>query len=96
MKNLLLVGPLAAALAGCTATQVQEVVTDGQLVCAVGQARLAMSTDTGAVILAKDATKRAVDATCALLHGVAVSPPASGVQSVTVALPASISIPLTS
>lgn len=97
MKNTLAAGLLALGLAGCTAQQVQTAISEGQLICAVGPTAVSMSSTTGAAIMAKNATKKDVDATCKLIGGIAVSPPvAGGVQSVTVALPASISIPLKS
>lgn len=96
MKKTLVAGLAALALAGCTASQVQTAVSEGQLVCAVGPTAVAMSSTSGAAILAQGATKQAVNDVCGLIGGIAVSPPASGVQSVTVALPPSILIPLKS
>ena len=97
---------LVAALTGlsaCSANQAtrtlataQEVVSDGQLVCQVGPTAFAMLDPSGAAILAKGATKAAVDQTCALVNGVATALPSVSVQpaSVVVALPASVAIPL--
>ena len=96
MKHLLL--PLAAALslAACSTAQLGRAVQDGQLVCAVGPTVVAMSSTSGAAILARGATKTAVDSVCALIAGIAVSPPGGSVPSVTVALPPTITIPLRS
>ena len=97
MKKTLVAWLVLLGLAGCTASQVQTAVAEGQLICANGPTAVAMFSTTGAAILAQGATKKAVTDVCSLIGGVAVSPPAAGgVQSVTVALPPSISIPLKS
>ena len=104
MKHLLL--PIAAALslAGCangaaptvpvSAGTLRTYVAEGQLLCAAGPATLAMFAPSGAAILAKGATKAAVDAVCGAINSVAVSPAGAPVGSVTVALPPSVTIPL--
>ena len=91
---------LALALTGCTTAQVTTALQDGQLACAAGNAVVAVQAVTGnttTAVLAKGASSGAVQATCALIQGVAVSPPAGGVAgTVTVVLPPSIKIPLAS
>ena len=96
MKHILLSLTAALSLAACTATQVGTAVQDGQLVCAVGPMVVSLSSTSGAAILAKGATKAAVDAVCALISGIAVSPPGTPIPSVTVALQPSITIPVRS
>ncbi len=69
-------------------------IAEGQLLCQAGPGTVAMFSASGAAILAKGATKVAVDTVCGILGSVAVSPVGAPVGSVTVALPASLSIPL--
>ena len=96
MKHILLACTVALSLAACTTAQVGTAVQEGQLVCAVGPTVVSLSSTSGAAILAKGATKQAVDAVCALISGIAVSPPGAPIPSVTVALPPSITIPVRS
>lgn len=77
-----------------SATTLRSVIAEGQLLCSAGPATVAMFSTSGAAILAKGATKKAVDAVCAILGSVAVSPAGAPVGSVSVVLPPSISIPL--
>jgi hypothetical protein len=86
----------AAALlvTACTATQVSNAVATGQLVCAVGPTVVALVDPTGAAVLATGATQAFVNAACALVNGVAVSPPASGVAQTVTITPPTIVLPL--
>ena len=98
MKKMLM-GGVAVLLGACTATQVSSGLADGQLACAVSGSVVALQalTPAGTVspILAKGASSTAVQTACALVSGIAVSPPAAGVAgSVTVKLPASLTIPV--
>jgi len=94
VKRTLAVAGLAL-LCGCTAAQVatgladvSKVIAQGQLVCKVGPTLLALVDPSGAPVLAKGQTATYVNAACAVLDGVAVSPPASGtLGTVTVAVP---------
>ncbi len=103
MKYAIL-GACALALAACTTTPtvpvsantVRTYVAEGQLLCAAGPAALAMFVPSGAAILAKGATKAAVDAVCAAVNSVAVSPSGAPVGTITVTLPPTVSIPLRS
>ena len=104
MRLPLLATLSALALAACTpgttapvgAGTLRTYVAEGQLLCAAGPATLAMFAPSGAAILAKGAAKAAVDAVCATINSVAVSPSGAPVGSVTVALPASVVVPLRS
>ena len=104
MRRIALFAVAFLTLAGCantpgfTSTTIGTALADGQLACAAGSAVVAMQAVNGSQIspvLAKGASSAAVKATCALISGVAVAPPANGVAgSVTVTLPPSVSIPL--
>jgi hypothetical protein len=93
--GLLLALTAGLALSACTAAQVNRVVVDGQLVCAVGPTVVAMAYPSGAAVLAKGAPKAYVDAVCGVIGGVAVSPPGAAVPTVTV-VPPVVVIPLRS
>ena len=102
MKSILILGALGV-LSACTTTQVSrtlatadQVIADGQLVCKIGPTVVAMLAPSGAEILAKGASKSAVDTVCGLVNGAAVALPAASVQpaGLVVALPRSVTIPL--
>lgn len=84
------------SVAPVSATTLRSVIAEGQLLCSAGPATVAMFSTSGAAILAKGATKSAVDAVCAILGAVAVSPVGAPVGTVSVALPPSLVIPLKS
>ena len=104
MRSMMVIGYLMlAGLTACTASQAsrtlataQQVVADGQLVCQVGPAAFEMLDPSGAAILAKGATKSAVDTVCGAVNGVATALPNVSVQpaGLVVQLPPSVTIPL--
>ena len=76
------------ALAGCTVAQVNRVIADGQVVCAIGPANaVAMVDPTGAPILARGATAGYVAAVCAAINAYPVPPPAPALPTVAVTPP---------
>ena len=101
---LAILAPLAACgitapVTTSTATRdlatAQQVVDEGILVCKVGPIVAEMLTPSGAAILAKGATKAAVDQTCGLVNGAAVALSSVSVQpaGIVVTLPPSVTIP---
>ena len=74
-------------LSACSGDQVNQAVAEGQLVCTQGPAFAALFDPSGAAVLAKGSSKAFVDAACALVGGVAVSPPGALVRTVTIVPP---------
>ena len=69
------------AIGGCTNTQVQQAVVDGQLFCsqatAAGPLIEAVATTNGVPVSVIGKTKAEVAALCALINAVPVPPPAA-------------------
>ena len=104
MKYVLLFLTAALSLAACSpitlapvsASAVSTVLADSQLFCQVGPVVVAMAQATGASvapILAKGASSAYVRAACAVVSGLAVSPPASAGSAPVLVIPA-FSVPL--
>jgi hypothetical protein len=77
------------ALAGCTAAQVSTastILADGQLVCAAGPTVVKLADLAGQPVLAKGASSSFVRSACAVISGIAVSPPAPGTSIPTVTI----------
>lgn len=87
MRHFMIAIAAVASLAACSPSQVQTTRTtldQVRLFCAVKDATVAISTASGTPILAQGQPKAYVDAACALAGGIAVSPPAAPVQTVTI------------
>ena len=84
IRTLIVAAVAGLGLAACTPAQVGTVVQEGQLFCAVGPTVVGLASPSGAAILAKGSTKAFVDAACAVVGGMAVSPPGAPVSSVTI------------
>lgn len=112
MKHVILAGLATLSLAACTLTpnggaqlstsapvsadKLRTYVAEGQLLCSAGPGIVAMFSNSGAALLAKGATKAAVDTACGLINGVAVSPQGAPTGAVLVTLPSTLAIPLKS
>lgn len=104
MKNTLLCGLAAIALAGCTngaapvsATAVTNTLDSIRLFCAVKDSTIALATVSGstvAPVIARGASSAYLAAACAVAGGFAVAPPSEPGKAPLLVIPAT-SIPLT-
>ena len=74
------------ALSGCTAAQINSAVTTGQLFCQTSAAVVAIVDTTGKPVSVIGQTAQAVNAYCAAVNAVPVSPPASPASAPVVAV----------